>query len=169
MKSYLNLFIVLLMSTTGVLAHNSITGKITNDRGQGIYYTTVILYNAEDDKIVNMVAADESGHYSIDNIEDGDYYVAATMLGHVKAKSENISFPNNSDAVIDLELIAYDIELPTLLVLSNKSLNDTVVRFENKIIDKLWTPEIKALPVKYNFTNKSMIEDAFKTDPNTFY
>lgn len=120
MKTIAALLSMLLICSTGLSAHNTISGTITDNYGNAIYYTTVVLFSTEDSNIVKMVATDMNGNYTFEDIADGDYFIEANMLSHIPMQSENISFPKNNKAVVNLTLSVYEVELPLIEVVAER-------------------------------------------------
>ena len=134
MKTLTNIFFALMLFVTGLNATNSISGTITDDQGNGIYYSTILLYSVEDSCIVKLATTDENGYYKIDDIENGDYYVAATILSHNSSFSENFSFPKKNNSKVNLSLEPIDIELPLIEVIGKRPQKNISVPKNDSII-----------------------------------
>ena len=120
MKTIARLLSILLISTTSLSAYSTISGTITDNYGNAIYYTTVVLFSTEDSNIVKMVATDMKGNYTFEDVADGEYFIEANMLSHIPAYSKDISFPKNNSAMVDLTLSVYEVELPMIEVITQR-------------------------------------------------
>lgn len=91
-----------------LIAQNTITGIVTEDNGKPIFYATVAIYNASDSSLVKAESSDDSGYYIINNIEEGEYYLTASMLSFTDQTINNISFPsaqNNYDFILSQDAV----------------------------------------------------------------
>ncbi len=70
-----------------------LSGKVFDKNNEGIFFANVVLYNAVDSSIVKAVSTDEGGAYSFKNIEDGNYYIEASMLSFTNERISNIQIP----------------------------------------------------------------------------
>ena len=102
MKILLNLLGILLLLPS-LYAQNSVSGRITDDRGDGIFFATVALYSASDSTIVLAESSDNDGYYVLKDLKDGEYYMVASMLGYADNTINTISLPG-SNATIDITL-----------------------------------------------------------------
>jgi hypothetical protein len=66
---------------------------VTDVSGEGIFFSTVGLYNAQDSLLAKAIATEEDGTFTIDKIKDGTYYMITSMLGYKEYKIDNITIP----------------------------------------------------------------------------
>ncbi len=102
MKILLNLLGILLLLPS-LYAQNSVSGRITDDKGEGIFFATVALYSASDSTIVLAESSDNEGYYLIKDLKDGEYYMVASMLGYADNTINTISIPG-ANASLDMTL-----------------------------------------------------------------
>ena len=104
-----------------------ISGSIKDGGNQKIIdAASVSLLKAKDSALVKVAVTDKAGNFSFENINDGNYLVLATSIGHVKTYSSaiTISATNSAATVGVLQLIPSDKALKEVVVSSKKPLID---------------------------------------------
>jgi iron complex outermembrane receptor protein len=102
-----------------------ISGSIKDGGNQKIIdAASVSLLKAKDSALVKVAVTDKAGNFSFENINDGNYLVLATSIGHVKTYSSaiTISATNSAATVGVLQLIPSDKALKEVVVSSKKPL-----------------------------------------------
>lgn len=88
MKTFkLTFFLMVLLSVNG-LSQSTINGKITDDKSP-LGFVNVVLHSLPDSNIVTVVATDMDGTFTLNEIEDGNYYLETLMLSYQDLLSES--------------------------------------------------------------------------------
>ena len=88
---------------------------------------TVTLFRAKDSATVKLSAANKEGIYVFENVEDGDYLVSATTVGHQKSFSKRFSVNAQQQVV----------QVPTIMLSAvNKELADLSVTAKRPLIEQ---------------------------------
>ncbi|MEM1120357.1 MAG: outer membrane beta-barrel protein, partial [Bacteroidota bacterium] len=104
MQKITQLFFLLLTTCHLSFAQSKISGIISNQQNEGIFYATVALFNQADSALVKGSATDEAGKFILDKIEDGTYYLEASMLGFATARINQLKFPDDHNKMLNLTL-----------------------------------------------------------------
>jgi hypothetical protein len=67
-----------------------IKGKVTDEKGNPIPFSNVLLLNTSDSSLVKGAVADETGSYQIENIGPGTYCIAVSYVGYQTFATELI-------------------------------------------------------------------------------
>jgi iron complex outermembrane recepter protein len=59
----------------------SLKGSVTESSGEAIAYATIILKSAQDSSLVKADITDDLGHFTLENISQGRYFLEATFIG----------------------------------------------------------------------------------------
>lgn len=103
-KIFLTLTSVTLLFTHFLFAQDSekasIVGNITNQAGQPLDFTNVLLLNPKDSSLVKGTITDSTGAYLFEMVDNGLYLISATMVGYetnyygpVEVASANVKIP----------------------------------------------------------------------------
>ena len=87
-----------------IMSAQDISGTISDNQGQGIFFVTVALYNAVDSTIVLAESTDDEGQFSLPNLKEGSYYITASMLGYADKSSSIFEIPYSTPPTLDLIL-----------------------------------------------------------------
>jgi hypothetical protein len=115
MKTSYLIIIILMLSYGALSAQNSISGSITDEDNRGILLVTVALYRTADSTVVAAASTDMDGKYSLADIEDGEYYLSATMLGYKNHTIPLIQVPSDKQ-VFDITMEEDAVTLSTVEV-----------------------------------------------------
>ncbi len=120
---------------------SSITGSVKDAKKEPAAFANVILIHASDSAIVKAAISNESGNFSFDDIEAGEYMVLVSQIGnkHYSApfsvkdgesqvRIENISLPANALTLSEASVSAYK---PFI----EHRIDETILNVENSIID----------------------------------
>lgn len=102
MKNQLLSFVVLL-SSISFLSAQSITGKIIDDKGKGIFYATVALYQKSDSSFVKGYSTEDDGSFEFKALENNDYYIESSMIGYT-AKITDVNISDGQNLSLDITL-----------------------------------------------------------------
>ena len=82
----------------------SISGTITDENNDPVYYATVALYNAADSSYVKAESTDFVGKYTFSKVESGSYYMNVNMLGYKDVIQSDVNL-GNQDLTFDINLV----------------------------------------------------------------
>jgi iron complex outermembrane receptor protein len=88
MRHLLTLVGFVLVGFTLPAQTSKIIGSIYDEQGKGLALTTVSLLKTKDSSLVKVSLSDQSGQYQFLNINDGNYFVAASSVGYSKKNSQ---------------------------------------------------------------------------------
>ena len=128
----------LLLASNFLLAQSSLTGKITDNKNKAIHFATIVLYNLADSTIAKSATSDEDGLFEIKSIKAGDYFVKANMISYGDYSSERLSFPQDNQKNISIELAESASDLATVEVVGKLPLLEQksdrlIVNVENNV------------------------------------
>jgi hypothetical protein len=104
------------------LSSQQISGKIINGNNKEVYYANVALYSLPDSVLLDGVASDENGEFTLINVKDGNYYLVASMIGYNDVNSETITIANQHFEGLKLILIEDSQMLDLVTVKARKPL-----------------------------------------------
>jgi len=116
MKSILTILSICFSSL--LFAQNTFTieGLITNENGEPIEFSNVLLFSSSDSTMVKGAATNEKGSYLISSVEAGKYWLSARYIGYNESNSEvfdlsenitkNISFGSAAVELSEIEVKA---------------------------------------------------------------
>lgn len=109
------LFFITLATLT---AQSSLTGKLLTADNTPIEFGNVLLYTAADSSLYKGELTDAKGHFKIDEIAAGEYYLECSMIGYGNYFSETYNFTEKADnqeiGVIQLSDQATDLSTVTV-------------------------------------------------------
>ncbi len=97
-------FTLLLLFFSSTLIGQSILGVVTDSKNDPIFFATVALYQVQDSSLVKAESTDENGRFLIDKIDQGQYYINASMLGYADGIYEGITMPDDKNTEITIQL-----------------------------------------------------------------
>ncbi len=100
------------------LAQSNLSGRITDESNEPIFFATVALYNKADSIIAKSASSGENGNYKLTDIKDGKYYLEVSMVGYATKTKENLVFPSASTK-INFKL-STDVKLLTAVEVTDK-------------------------------------------------
>lgn len=104
MTTRLSLAALGLLLSSLTFSQNSLSGKITNSKGEGIFFATVALYAQSDSSVVEAESTSDNGKFSFKNIPDGDYFIEVSMLGFQNGNISEIKMPRDNGNSFDIKL-----------------------------------------------------------------
>jgi iron complex outermembrane recepter protein len=142
MKRYLSLLFVAVLTSHAIAKTTStVTGHLEDSKNNPAAFTNVILLHANDSSIVKGGISNESGIFSFENIEAGNYIVLVSQVGDkfysspfsVKDNEERfnlgkISLPENALTLKEVQVSAFR---PFI----EHRIDETIINVENSIID----------------------------------
>ena len=141
MKKLLLSITTILISYIAVAQQNVITGKVLEtSKNSIIQSSTISLLKAKDSSIVKTTLADDTGNFSVENIEKGNYILLATAIGYDKTFSKPIEVNETGKQQIAniLFLKPSEKSLATVTILAKKpfierKLDRTIINVEASI------------------------------------
>lgn len=104
MTTRLSLMAAILFLAQLSFSQNQISGKVTNQTGEGVFFATTALYALADSTVAQAESTDDDGRFNLKNIPDGEYFLVVTMLGYLDEQVSNISFPKDNRKNFDLTI-----------------------------------------------------------------
>src|SRR4051794_17493803 len=102
---------------------SAISGTVTAENGKSIASATVELLKAADSSLVKVGVSADNGKYSFDNINNGQYLIAVSAVGHVKSWSGRFDVLAGSDTKVDpIVLTAQSKDLKAVTIAARKPL-----------------------------------------------
>lgn len=92
-----------LLFSTSIFAQK-ITGSVAESRGEPLAFATVTLHQAKDSSLAKGAVSDAQGHFEMEGMRAGRYFVRAQM----------VSFKRMDSAVFDFGTA--DVAVPTLVL-----------------------------------------------------
>ncbi|MCR9065508.1 MAG: TonB-dependent receptor, partial [Cytophagales bacterium] len=125
-KRFFLLFLIFL-SFSGFSQKNvTVSGQIIDAlKGENISYATVTLLKGEDSSFVKGTLSNESGLFTFENVQSGNYYLSLSAIGY-KALSQNL-FVGELSNFLDLNSLKLESDV--------QSLNEVVVTAQKDAID----------------------------------
>lgn len=126
MKYFLSL-LILIFFYNNTIAQTTIEGKVETEDAGTIPFVNVLLLKSSDSTLVKGVITNDEGRYSFNNIENGTYLIASSMVGYTQSYS--------SPFTVDKQSV--DIEIPDLLLTKNvEQLNEVSIVTTRPFIEK---------------------------------
>ncbi len=137
MKKYLSILVFIAISIPAI-TQDMISGQVTDQNKEPIFFATVALFNASDSSYVTAESTDESGRYLIRDIQDGSYYLEVSMLSFAKARKGGIQIPAKALIDIDFQLesdaaLLSTVEIKGKLPLLEQRADKLIVNVENNM------------------------------------
>ena len=131
---------VFLLFNTTLFAQN-ITGKISDKENKPQEFVNILLLNAADSSLIKGTTTNSNGEFSFEEIPNGNYIIAASMVGFKKTYSDvfEISETSKEYAAGDMLLLEDAETLDAAMVVAQKpfiehQLDKTIVNVENSIV-----------------------------------
>ena len=114
----------------------SIKGRVIDDRtSDPLPYTNIILSNLADSSFVKGTVADEQGHFILENVPMGTFYLEAKFMGYIKTVIHDITV-NQDNLHIQLDnlyIVEATTELEEVVVSADRSLVE--YKIDKKIVN----------------------------------
>ena len=144
MQNVLNnikLIIILLLlsiATKGFGQQGTLSGKITDDKSEGLPGAIVELRNVTDSSLVKVNVTDASGQFNFQNIKAGNYFLKISMISFETYQGESFSYDGSSMTLSPINLKVSAVALKEATVTGIKPLVEvrsdmTVFNVENSI------------------------------------
>jgi hypothetical protein len=118
-----------------------VSGAVLEENKKAAEFVTIMLLKAADSSLVKGAVTDVEGKYEFENVAEGKYLVAASMVGYKKLYSKTFAV-NESNLQINLPVMQMEMDaknLKEVVVVGQKpfieqKLDKTVVNVENSIV-----------------------------------
>ncbi|WP_460638792.1 TonB-dependent receptor [Larkinella harenae] len=118
-----------------------VRGVVIDQAQKPSEFVTILLVKASDSTLVKGTVTNDKGHYEIDNVAEGQYRVATSLVGYKKVYSEAFSL-NAANAEVQIKTLTMEEEsrsLNEVKVVAKKpfieqEIDRTVVNVENSIV-----------------------------------
>jgi iron complex outermembrane receptor protein len=140
-KKYPLLFLMILSIVVDAKTSSTLRGRIEDSKKEPVAFANVILLNANDSTTVKGALSNESGSFSFENVEAGNYLVLVSQLGN---KFYTVPFPvKENETEKELEKISLppsnvelgEVQVSALRPFIEHRLDETIVNVENSIIN----------------------------------
>lgn len=136
MKRFFLLAICILCSIYNLEAQE-IVGKVTDEKGEYIFFATAALFSTSDSSIVSASSTDENGYFEIRKIKDGNYYLEVSMLSYDPYYLD-VTIPNDQPVFLEIRLepnseIINTIEVVGKLPLMEQKADKLIVNVEGNV------------------------------------
>jgi outer membrane receptor protein involved in Fe transport len=123
MRRFLLLSFIILFPTLSLHAQ-SVSGKVQEPDGSPLPYANVLLLKSKDSTLVKGAVSSEAGLFKIENIPDGTYRIAVSMVGYQKMYTNplHISEANKNPRLPTLTVQPQDRQLSQVTVTAQKPL-----------------------------------------------
>lgn len=122
MKKTLILTLILTIFSTSIFAQSKLKGKIFDEKNEGMFYVTVVLYNLPDSTIAYSLSSEADGFFKFTRIKDGNYCLKATFLGYETAFIDSLSFPRDNNKNLEVKMVEQTNEIDEVKVEGKKPL-----------------------------------------------
>jgi hypothetical protein len=119
----------------------TINGKVIDKESKPQEFVNILLLNSADSSLHKGTITDANGDFLFEDIENGNYLVAASMVGYTKTYTDafELSESNKTHSVGDILFLEDAATLDAAMVYGQKpfiehQLDKTVVNVENSII-----------------------------------
>ncbi|MBW8687683.1 outer membrane beta-barrel protein [Chitinophaga rhizophila] len=125
------LIVILAFAGSGTIYAQKVSGKInvktTETNGQPVPFANVLLRHAKDSSLVKGELSGQDGTISFDHINEGKYFIEATLMGYTKASTSPFTVDANHKLI----------QLPALtLSPSSKTLQGVTVSAQKPFIER---------------------------------
>jgi iron complex outermembrane recepter protein len=121
-KIMLSVLVYFISLTVFAQSNGTITGAVTATGGKAYAAATIELRKATDSAIVKITVSGEDGKFAFENISNGNYLVAVSATGHIKAYSNKFEVNGGSVNVSTITLTAQTTDLKSVTIVARKPL-----------------------------------------------
>ncbi|MFN0204255.1 MAG: carboxypeptidase regulatory-like domain-containing protein, partial [Bacteroidia bacterium] len=120
MKQITSLFAILYVFHFGLYAQN-ITGKVTDEKGQGISLANVVLLQAKDSALIEAQITENNGVFSFQKVNGASYFLAISALDYKEIYSPVFEHTATNDTKLtDFQLKGNETTLSTVEIVAKK-------------------------------------------------
>lgn len=114
--------IVLFFSSQLIVAQSVIKGKVTDDKGAGVPYATILVYKAADTTMAKGEVTHSDGTFQVEGLKEGKYWMKISYVGYQDHKSDMINLNGESVFLPPIKLIASSVGLEGVEVKAQRSI-----------------------------------------------
>lgn len=139
MKKILSLLVLVALTALGYAQNGSVSGKISTSDGKPAEFVNVGLVGTSIGTNTN-----DSGRYELNNIKPGTYTLLVSFTG-IKPTEQVITVTAGANSEVNLELTESSAMLAEVVILANKSVNETPVTIGKAPIRPMDLPQATAV------------------------
>ncbi|MCB9355940.1 MAG: TonB-dependent receptor [Lewinellaceae bacterium] len=122
-----------------LMAQSTISGAVTDARNQPLEFVNITLHRSADSVFVKGNLSDAQGRYELAPVDNGEYFIRATLLGYDVVQSPAFAVKGQSVSAPDLALGEKNTSLGEVTVSAEKpfierTLDKLIVNVENSIV-----------------------------------
>jgi hypothetical protein len=119
--SYLICYLLVWLATSA-MAQTTLTGSIHDETGKPLPFATIALLSVRDSSLVKGTISQETGVYAFDNVQPGQYRLAASAVGYASVRSQTVTIGATGAKLPILTLNPATITLGEVTVAAQKPL-----------------------------------------------
>ncbi|WP_046744585.1 outer membrane beta-barrel protein [Kordia zhangzhouensis] len=96
--------IILVLTSTSMLAQSTITGKVTDESKEIVSFANIVLYESESNTPIKAIIVEDNGSYTFTNVSNGNYYVEASFFGYKTQQSVILKIDTSKTLTVDFVL-----------------------------------------------------------------
>jgi outer membrane receptor protein involved in Fe transport len=125
MSRFLTLF-VFIFTSYFIFSQNTISGRVIQSTdNSALEFVNVVAFKAVDSSMVLGVLSDSTGYFNLSHLPNGKYYVLFKSIGFSDTIVSSITLSSKNNAI----------DLGTVVLQFSNSLNEVVVKSEEKLIE----------------------------------
>jgi outer membrane cobalamin receptor len=132
--------LVALLHTFGFVAGQSVSGRVQDEQGNAMPFVNVLLLSSADSTLIKGAASNDAGDYSLEDVREGSFILAASMVGYKMTYSGPLVVSSRADVRAPLIVLATEAtQLTEVSVVATRpfieqSIDRTIVNVSNSII-----------------------------------
>ena len=135
---FFGLLNIVLLFSSFAWSQNSIEGRVVG-KENNVSFVNIIIFQAIDSSLVKGNISDENGTYSFDNIEDGRYFITASMVGFINVSTEVFELKNQmtlqmADIVFSEQIVLDEVVLNVEKPLYEQKVDRMVINVQSSIL-----------------------------------
>lgn len=135
---FFGLLNIVLLFSSFAWSQNSIEGRVVG-KENNVSFVNIIIFQAIDSSLVKGNISDENGTYSFDNIEDGRYFITASMVGFINVSTEVFELKNQmtlqmADIVFGEQIVLDEVVLNVEKPLYEQKVDRMVINVQSSIL-----------------------------------
>ena len=150
MKLISPLLLIFFIGTTSIIAQNTISGKISDEKKVPLTFANILLHEKGSKENPKGVISDDNGNYRFENNKKGTYYIEVSMLGFETIKNEAFTLFENK---------TYNFTLKE----ETQTLNEVVIKSKRPVITQ--TAEKLIVDLEKSEMINSNLQDVMRKIP----
>ena len=121
MKKITCIILLFVLSGSALLA-NKVKGEVRDLNNTGVAFASVIISSAQDSSLVKATITDANGGFTLNQIENGDYYVSVSFVGYNRFDSNVFSVRDQDYDLPPIILESDNIQLEAVEITGQKAI-----------------------------------------------